>query len=96
VQISKVRAVYLNLAAAIAASKGKQLSASTLKSAKDAFDVLMAGVVRSRMQRVQMPFGVPAGAGSRTYRRGTGPFIPVADTSPLQTGDNGDLEFLGS
>jgi hypothetical protein len=95
IPLAKNRAVYLNVAAAIAASKGKTPSQSTLKSAKDAYDALTAAVARSRVQRVQMPNGVPSGAGNRAIRRGAGPFLPAADTSPLQTGDNGDLEFLG-
>lgn len=93
--LRNVGAAYLNLAVALAASKGKTLAASTLKRAKDAYDVLVADVAREQVQQVQLPHGTPRGAGNRRYSRQ--PFLPAADTSPLQQSpDSGNLDFLGN
>jgi hypothetical protein len=95
VAVRNVDAVVLNLAVALAASKGKQLAQSTLKGAKDAYDALVAAVVVSQVQQVQWPHGTPRGAGNRRVTRE--PFLPAADTSPLQQNpDTGNLDFLGS
>lgn len=96
IALRHVRAVYLNLAIAIAASKGKQLAASTLKGAKDAYDALLAAVALATVPQVQMPHGTPLGAGNRPWHRGNGPFFQPADTGPLQQNDAGNLDFLGS
>jgi hypothetical protein len=96
IALRHVRAVYLNLAVAIAASKGKALSGSTLKGAKDAYDALQAVVALAAVPGVQMPHGTPRGAGNRPWRQGNRPFFEPADTAPLQQNDAGNLDFLGS
>jgi hypothetical protein len=95
VAVRNVDAVVLNLAVALAASKGKQLAQSTLKGAKDAYDALFTAVALSQVQQVQMPHGTPRGAGNR--RISNQPFLQPADIAPIQQNDQtGNLDFLGN
>jgi hypothetical protein len=84
-----VEPVCLNLALRLGAGKGKTLPAGTLKAAKEGYDVLMLAAAAPRQQ--QLPGGMPLGAGHKPRSR---PFTPTPDTSPIQIGEGGDLDFL--
>lgn len=93
VPLRAIDAVVKKLAIAISASKGKQLSRSTVVGAKAAYDALLSWVARSEVQSQKLRGGMPLGAGNRTSE---GPaFSAQPSTDPLQVSDSGQLQFLG-
>ena len=85
-----VRAVYMNLAVAIAPSYGKQLQPSTLLAASTGLRTLQgraAAAIAKQGQR--QPTNLPVGAGSRFPGR-TYPFFPPPTVDPLPV-SNGDM-----
>lgn len=90
-----VEAVVQNLAIRLAASKGKTVPASTLRTAKAAYDALVSKVAAEQVQQQQLAANTPRGAGSKPWRSINRPFVPVPDTSPLQSAADGGLTFNG-
>lgn len=81
-------AIYLNLAIRLAPTFGKQVSADTRASAREAYNIVLARAVMPN--EMQMPGTMPAGAGHRSIDRN--PFVnPPID--PLLAGQDGPLEF---
>ena len=91
-----VEAVYMGLACRLAASKGKQLPQGTTRTAKASFDSLMSYLAQQQVQEQQRPQGTPRGAGSKTWRTTSYPFMPKPNTDELQPGDDGGLNFTGA
>lgn len=83
-------AVYLNLGVRIAPSFGKQLSAETKQNAKRAYDALLIQI--SAPPQMQMPYGVPAGAGNKLNITQNRAFL-IGPSSPLQAGEDSEIEF---
>lgn len=88
-------AVYLALAQRIAAGKGKMLPVSLNIAARDAKSALLTLLAHQQMVEQQMPDGMPRGAGQKTWRGTQRPFFNAPDTKPLQTADDGGLNFTG-
>lgn len=86
-------AIYLNLGLRLAPPVGKVVSAETKAAAKSAFDALAVRFAFPNQQ--QYSAGLPAGAGAKTWRLQGDPFLPSPDTSPLTTGESGQLTFNG-
>lgn len=86
-----VEAAYLGLAVRTSASKGKQLSPSTIGAARAAYDALITRQAIDDVRQQQLRSGVPAGAGhkSSTDRR----FLRDPATDPLRPGADGGLDF---
>jgi hypothetical protein len=84
-----LEATYLNLAKRIAPGFGKQLTPETKAMAREAFDAMMVRAVAPI--EMQMPAGVPLGAGVRTYY-GRAAFTSEP-TDPLMAGTDSPLEF---
>jgi hypothetical protein len=81
-------AIYLNLALRIAPGYGRQLMPSTSASAKAAYDVLLS--YAAMPPEMQLPKGVPLGAGNKPFvwgRQFTGP-----PDDPLLAGPDGVIE----
>jgi hypothetical protein len=92
--LAAVEAVYLGLAVRLAASKGKQLAASTKTTAKAAFDALLARQAAEDVREQQTRSGVPAGAGNKSL--GTlrpHPYLTNPDTDPLRISSGGGLDL---
>lgn len=83
-------AVYLNLAVRLAPSHGKTVTMETKKAAKDAYNVILN---RAAMPNEMQITGLPAGAGNKKWRDGTGPFLDDPNTDPIQIVEGGYLEF---
>jgi len=82
--------VFLNLAIRLAPGKGKALSGATLSRAKEGYDALVADAAAPQTQQLRQ--GLPLGAGNKPrYQR----FVTPPDTSDIQLGEGGDLDFLG-
>jgi len=88
-----IEAVVQQLAVRIAAGKGKALPSSTLRTAKAAYDVLISRLAAEQVQQQQLPTGTPRGAGQKPWRTVNQTFVPVPDTSPLQSAADGGLTF---
>lgn len=86
-------AIYLNLATRIGSDFGKEPPARVLVSAKSAYDELVRWSTMPR--EMQFPGTLPAGAGNKTWRDYDNPFVRQPDDSPIQVGDNGQLDFIG-
>lgn len=84
-----VEAVYLNLGPRIAPAFGKMVSPDLKVSAKMAYDALLNKAAFPAQQKLTW---LPSGAGQKTVDV---PFLPAANTSPLQYGDNDELIFNG-
>lgn len=84
-------AVFTNLAVRLAASFGKTLNVSTMKTAADSYAALLVPLANPRQQ--QMPSTLPMGAGNRSrgFRR---TFFPKPTQDPLPVDGAGDLEYL--
>lgn len=97
-QLIAVEAVYMGLACKLAASKGKALPSSSLRSAKSAYDSLVLTVAKAQVAEQQLASGTPRGAGQKTWRGFNSPFTTQPDTRPLNVGADGGLDFnrLGS
>jgi hypothetical protein len=87
-----VETVYCNLAIRLGAGLGKQVRPETRFAAAQGYDTLLWRAAEPQSQ--QMPNTLPIGAGSRLASGTRRPFFPTPDESPVQTGDNGDLNFL--
>lgn len=96
IQLTAVEAVYLNLAARIAGSKGKAMPRTTLFNAKAAYDALMLGAAQAEAQEQQLDSTVPRGAGNKPFRQYTRPFMPQPDQGPLTQAADGGLTFNGN
>jgi hypothetical protein len=90
-----VEAVVQQLAVRIAASKGKALASSTLRTAKAAYDALISRLAAEQVQQQQLAAGTPRGAGRKPWRTINQPFTPSPNTSPLQSAADGGLTFAG-
>lgn len=88
-----VEAVYLNLAIRIGASYGKEIRPETKATAKAAYDPLLWASAMPVQQ--QLPGSMPIGAGNKYWRGPNRRFVRPPDESPVRTGDNGNIEFLG-
>lgn len=66
------RAVFLNLAVALAAGRGKALTAQTLGSAARAYQQLLGAAARAAAVRQPLPNTMPQGAGNKPWRTGYG------------------------
>lgn len=95
IPLEAVEAVYMGLAVRLAASKGKALASSTLRTAKAAFDALMSRAASADVQEQQLASGTPRGAGRKPWRTIHRPFVPTPDVSPLQGSTDGGLTFTG-
>lgn len=95
-QLFAVEAVYLSLAARLAAGKGKALPASTKAAIKAAYDALVSRVASDQVQEQQQRANTPRGAGSKGWRLTNQPFVTTPDTGPLQVADDGGLDFTGT
>lgn len=84
-----LEAVYLNLAKRIAPGFGKQLTPETKAMARESFDALMVRAVKPI--EMQIPGGVPLGAGVRTYSGRSG--FTASPEDVLMAGDDSPLEF---
>ena len=92
--LAAVEAVYLNLAIRLAAGFGKTMKPSTIVTARQDYDALLRPLTQPLA--TQLPGGMPLGAGNSRARGGLRPaFTPTPDTSPVQVGPNGNLDFLG-
>lgn len=89
---SAAETVFLNLAKRGAPSFGKQLSAETLKNAREGYDTLLWAAARPVEQ--QLPHTMPRGAGNKPWRTANRAFLPRPDTDPLRNQDSGDLDIL--
>lgn len=87
-------AVYLNLGCRIGAGFGKQIPTETKINAKMAFDAIVAIAAFPREQ--QLPGTMPAGAGTKPWRRYDDPFVRRPDDGPLTVEPNGQLDFIGN
>ena len=92
VPLYTVEAVMLNLAVRIASADGKLPSPVTTSKAKEGFDTLMLRAAQPPRQ--QLRGGLPLGSGNKPGLTGK-IFTEAPNTSPIQTGDNGNLDFLG-
>ena len=95
-QLFAVEAVYLSLAARLAAGKGKVLPASTKAAIKAAYDSLVSRVASDQVQEQQQRSNTPRGAGTKGWRLTNQPFVTTPDTGPLQNADDGSLDFTGN
>lgn len=92
VPLYAVEPVVTNLAVRLGAGEGKMAHPSTSAKAKEGYEAL---TVRAAMpQRQQLRGGMPLGAGLKSGMTGR-VFTDSPNTSPIQTGDNGNLDFLG-
>jgi hypothetical protein len=82
-------AIYLNLAVRIAPGFGRQLMPDTKASAKAAYDVLLS--YAAVPPEMQLPKGVPLGAGNKPYVWGNQ--FTDEPTDPLLTGPDGVIEI---
>lgn len=90
---SAVETVYLNLARRMAPGFGKQLSAETLKNARDGYDTLLWNSAHPIEQ--QLPHTTPRGAGNKPWRTINRNFSPRPNTDPLRFDDqSGELTIL--
>lgn len=96
VALTTVEAIYLNLAARIAGSKGKTMPRTTLFNAKAAYDALVSVVANAEAQEQQLDGTVPRGAGNKPFRQYTRPFMPQPDEGPLTIAGDGGLTFNGN
>jgi hypothetical protein len=85
-------AVFLNAALRLAGGFGKTVPQELKVAAKQAFDVLLWSAAYPRQQ--QYPSTLPVGAGNKPWRYINRPFMPTPDTSPVQTSQSGNLDFL--
>ncbi len=88
-----VETTFLHLAERIAASYGKQLSATTRATARDGYDRLVVTSAMPRMQ--QIAGGIPLGAGHKTRGDFRPAFTSEPDAGPLQVAEDGGLIFGG-
>ncbi len=83
-------AIITNLAMRLAPSYGKQVSALTLVTAKNAYNTLLSRATLPYEQ--QMPGTMPSGAGNKPWRVYDNPFL-APPVNPVLTGPEGPLEF---
>jgi hypothetical protein len=95
IPLNAVLAVILNLAVAIAAGKGKQLSPATIGEANNAYKSLCVAAAMPGQQ--QLPDSLPLGAGNTPWRFGypQNPYFPGATEGPWVVGPNGNLIVRG-
>lgn len=86
-------AIYQNLALRIAPNFGKAVPNEARINAKMAYDAIL--IRASHPQEMQFPGTLPAGAGNKPWRDYNDPFIRRPNENPLQTGANGQLDFVG-
>lgn len=95
VQMIGTEAVFLNLSCRIAASKGKAIAGSTIRSAKQAYDALVSSIAKSQVQEQQLAAGTPRGQGHKPWRTINSPYVQQPNASALRTGGDGGLDFTG-
>ncbi len=86
-------AIYVNLSVRLAPTVGKAVSVETKAAAKAAYDALALRFAIPNQQQYQ--YGLPAGAGAKSWRLNGDPFLPSQDTSPITLAQNGQLTFNG-
>lgn len=88
-------AAFKGLAIDLAGSKGKAVPRTLAATYKRAMSVVEANIARQQLQSQQFPSTMPRGAGNKTWRGGgiDRPFMTPPDTSPLQIGNDGNLNF---
>jgi hypothetical protein len=86
-------AIYLNLAVRIAGGFGKAVTMEVKANARASYEALLSIAAMPREQ--QFPETLPAGAGTKPWRRYDNPFVREPDEDPLQNEPNGQLTFLG-
>lgn len=86
-----IETVFLNLAARLAPSYGKQLSADSRRSARQGFDILLVDAAQPGQQ--QQLSTMPIGAGARHQRVTYRPFFPPNTHDSLQVTPGGDLDL---
>lgn len=87
-------AVYTNLAIRLAAGFGKAVPQDLRVTAKQGLDPMYR--MAAYPQQQQLRGSVPIGAGNKWWAATGRRFVRPPDTSPVQIGDNGDLNFLES
>jgi hypothetical protein len=87
-------AVYLNGAIRLAGGFGKAVPQDLRVAAKQALDSLY--VMAAYPQQQQFRASVPLGAGNKYWAATGRRFVRPPNTSPVQVGENGDLNFLES
>lgn len=90
-QVYAIRTVVCSLAIDLAATFGKSVLPSTIATARSGMQQLLVSAAFPAEQ--QLPNTLPRGAGSKPWRTTNQPFMPTPDTSPLQVGDDGALQF---
>lgn len=87
---SATEAVYTNLALRLAPTVGKTVPPELRLAAKQGYDVLLS--LAARPPTMQMPRGMPAGAGHKSRNETIGPFLdPPSDD--LDAGPDAELDF---
>ncbi len=86
-----MEAVYLGLACRIAASKGKQVPATTRAGAKLAYDAMLVQIANGQLECQHLNRGTPSGAGNRRWSIAR-PFI-VESNDPLPVDRSGNIDL---
>jgi len=82
-------AIILNLAIRLGPSMGKSVPSETKASAKQAFDTIVMRFAHPL--EMALPNTMPAGAGTKSWRRDNAFLYPVAPT--IDAGSDGPIEF---
>lgn len=85
-------AIYTNLAIRLAAGFGKTVPQDLRVTAKQGLDPLYR--MAAYPQQQQLRGSVPIGAGNKYWRGSNYRFVRPPNLSPVQTAENGDLDFL--
>lgn len=85
-------AVYTNLALRLCSAFGKTPARTTAVAAKQAYDQLLAKAVSNDTRQMQMPRGMPAGAGHRRPGIYRNPFL-LPPVDPIEAGPDGAIDF---
>lgn len=85
-------AVYTNLAIKLAPSYGKIVSASTIVTAKNSYQLVLSRF--SMPNEMQLPSTMPSGAGNKPWRTTNDPFL-TGPTNNINLGSDSILEFNG-
>jgi hypothetical protein len=83
-------AIYLNLAIRIALGKGKVVLPDTKIIAREAYKSALMHT--SEVIEKQMPETMPLGAGHKSWRSRSGPYV-TPPTDPITVGGDGELDF---
>lgn len=87
--LSAIEPVMLNLALKLCAGVGKAPPPLTVTKAAEGYSLLLTQAAEPIQQQFRST--MPRGAGNKNRSQ---PFMPTPDTSPIQIGEGGDLDFL--